>query len=86
MKDVNNQYFTQGFFACRKQLDGLENMYSEVLKLLGLKKYGRPTHQNLGDNKGGFAGNYSFIKWHFEKLRYSAETSAMIPPNKSYQK
>ena len=28
--------------AIRKQLDGLENMYSEVLKLLGLRKYGRP--------------------------------------------
>ena len=28
--------------AIRKQLDGLENMYGEVLKLLGLKKFGRP--------------------------------------------
>lgn len=27
--------------AIRKQLDGLESMYSEVLKLLGLRKYGR---------------------------------------------
>ena len=26
----------------RKQLDGLETMYSEVLKLLGLRKFGRP--------------------------------------------
>lgn len=28
--------------AIRKQLDGLETMYSEVLKLLGLQKFGRP--------------------------------------------
>ena len=27
--------------AIRKQLDGLESMYSEVLKLLGLRKHGR---------------------------------------------
>ncbi len=27
--------------AIRRQLDGLEGMYSEVLKLLGLRKYGR---------------------------------------------
>ena len=27
--------------AIRRQLDGLETMYSEVLKLLGLRKFGR---------------------------------------------
>ncbi len=30
--------------AIRRQLDGLEGMYSEVLKLLGLRKYGRTTN------------------------------------------
>ena len=34
----------------RRQLDGLENMYSEVLKLLGLRKFGR------GPGNGGPAG------------------------------
>ena len=38
--------------AIRRQLDGLENMYGEVLKLLGLKKFGRPA-QPYGDNKVG---------------------------------
>ena len=45
----------------RQQLDGLEGMYSEVLKLLGLKKYGRipppshPHHQ-AGFGEGSFGG------------------------------
>jgi hypothetical protein len=32
--------------AIRTQLDGLENMYGEVLKLLGLRKFGRQPHHN----------------------------------------
>ena len=49
--------------AIRKQLDGLENMYGEVLKLLGLKKFGRPApghHAPYGaseKNGGGGVGN-----------------------------
>jgi len=39
--------------AIRKQLDGLENMYTEVLKLLGLRKFGRPPAN--GDVKSGIA-------------------------------
>jgi len=39
--------------AIRKQLDGLENMYTEVLKLLGLRKFGRPPAN--GDVKTGIA-------------------------------
>lgn len=39
--------------AIRKQLDGLENMYTEVLKLLGLRKFGRPPAN--GDMKSGIA-------------------------------
>lgn len=38
--------------AIRRQLDGLENMYSEVLKLLGLRKYGRAAPNTTG----GFDG------------------------------
>jgi len=41
--------------AIRKQLDGLENMYTEVLKLLGLRKFGRPGPERPGDVKGGIA-------------------------------
>merc|ERR1712037_392247 len=41
--------------AIRKQLDGLENMYTEVLKLLGLRKFGRPGPERSGDVKGGIA-------------------------------
>lgn len=40
-------------------MDGLENMYSEVLKLLGLKKYGRPAQGSLGEAKGSFPGNFN---------------------------
>ena len=36
--------------AIRRQLDGLETMYSEVLKLLGLRKFGR------GAGHGGHGG------------------------------
>merc|ERR1719219_2028840 len=39
--------------AIRKQLDGLENMYTEVLKLLGLRKFGRAPPN--GDVKSGIA-------------------------------
>merc|ERR1712029_545351 len=41
--------------AIRKQLDGLENMYTEVLKLLGLRKFGRPGGGPNGDVKTGIA-------------------------------
>ena len=37
----------------RRQLDGLENMYGEVLKLLGLRKFGRPAHQPSYDPSNG---------------------------------
>merc|ERR1719228_61943 len=40
--------------AIRKQLDGLENMYTEVLKLLGLRKFGRQPAN--GDVKTGMGG------------------------------
>ncbi len=36
--------------AIRQQLDGLETMYSEVLKLLGLRKFGRPPIQHSNDH------------------------------------
>jgi len=39
--------------AIRKQLDGLENMYTEVLKLLGLRKFGRQPAN--ADMKSGIA-------------------------------
>ena len=46
--------------SIRKQLDGLENMYSEVLKLLGLRKYGRPHQPNGGfDPRSGLQGRRS---------------------------
>jgi hypothetical protein len=46
--------------SIRKQLDGLENMYSEVLKLLGLRKYGRPHQPNGGlDQRSGLHGRRS---------------------------
>merc|ERR1719422_165632 len=32
----------------RRQLDGLENMYTEVLRLLGLRKFGRQYHELPG--------------------------------------
>uniref|UniRef100_A0A0K2TIL8 Putative LOC100168618 [Acyrthosiphon pisum] n=1 Tax=Lepeophtheirus salmonis TaxID=72036 RepID=A0A0K2TIL8_LEPSM len=38
--------------AIRKQLDSLEGMYSEVLKMLGLRKFGRPDTK-LGTRRGG---------------------------------
>ena len=34
--------------AIRRQLDGLENMYTEVLRLLGLRKFGRQYHELPG--------------------------------------
>ena len=36
----------------RRQLDGLETMYGEVLKLLGLRKFGRPAVDNSGKTNG----------------------------------
>jgi hypothetical protein len=36
--------------AIRRQLDGLENMYTEVLRLLGLRKFGRQYDQSPGNN------------------------------------
>ena len=48
--------------SIRKQLDGLENMYSEVLKLLGLRKHGRPLQPNGGgglEPRSGFQGRRS---------------------------
>ena len=39
----------------RRQLDGLETMYGEVLKLLGLRKFGRPAADNGKSN--GHSGN-----------------------------
>ncbi len=39
--------------AIRRQLDGLEGMYSEVLKLLGLRRYGRVPQQQGGAGGGG---------------------------------
>ena len=39
----------------RRQLDGLETMYGEVLKLLGLRKFGRPAADNGKAN--GHSGN-----------------------------
>ena len=46
--------------SIRKQLDGLENMYSEVLKLLGLRKFGRPHQPNGGlDPRSGLHGRRS---------------------------
>ena len=44
--------------SIRKQLDGLENMYSEVLKLLGLRKYGRQPN-GVESRTGGFHGRRS---------------------------
>ncbi|PSN35233.1 hypothetical protein C0J52_15516 [Blattella germanica] len=38
--DLSTTIDTTDAHAIRKQLEGLENMYSEVLKLLGVKKYG----------------------------------------------
>merc|ERR1711997_352582 len=40
----------------RRQLDGLETMYGEVLKLLGLRKFGRPAVDN-GGKSNGHGGN-----------------------------
>merc|ERR1712004_427927 len=37
----------------RKQLDGLENMYGEVLKLLGLRKFGRPAINTPSEKPNG---------------------------------
>ena len=34
----------------RRQLDGLENMYTEVLRLLGMRKFGRQLHESPGHN------------------------------------
>ena len=45
--------------AIRRQLDGLESMYSEVLKLLGLRKFGRgsgPGGGAAGMMRGGAGG------------------------------
>ena len=46
--------------AIRKQLDGLENMYTEVLKLLGTQNSlitsGCPKKRLLGRKSGGFLG------------------------------
>ncbi|XP_071441742.1 uncharacterized protein [Hetaerina americana] len=39
-EDMNATIDTTDAHAIRKQLEGLENMYSEVLKLLGVKKHG----------------------------------------------
>ena len=53
--------------AIRKQLDGLENMYGEVLKLLGLKKFGRPApgHAPYGaPEKNGGGGGVGNLRRH----------------------
>ena len=42
--------------AIRSQLDGLENMYTEVLRLLGLRKFGRQYHEP-GTSPHTSAGN-----------------------------
>ncbi len=42
--------------AIRSQLDGLENMYGEVLKLLGLRKFGRSPHHHGGHHVGPGGG------------------------------
>ena len=42
--------------AIRSQLDGLENMYTEVLRLLGLRKFGRQYHEP-GTSPHNSAGN-----------------------------
>ena len=48
----------------RRQLDGLENMYTEVLKLLGLRKFGRhpaeaPSHRGM--RRGKMYGSMSSL-------------------------
>merc|ERR1719238_2197152 len=41
----------------RRQLDGLEGMYGEVLKLLGLRKFGREANVPGSGKSNGHGGN-----------------------------
>ena len=41
----------------RRQLDGLEGMYGEVLKLLGLRKFGREANVPGNGKSNGHGGN-----------------------------